>query len=101
MRHPKRCKIFEVCGKCKFDNCGYLYENKTDYKVVALENKVKELKLELRHISDLVKERNTRQIEQLENGVNVLKSKDWRGAYDNKGNPLYDITSSEESSNSE
>ena len=75
MPHPKRCKIFEVCGKCKFDNCAYLYENKTDYKVVALENKVEELKLELiRHISDLVKERNTRKI--LENGVNVLKSKD-------------------------
>ena len=101
MRHPKRCKIFEVCGKCKFDNCAYLYENKTDYKVVALENKVKELKLGFRHISDLVKERNTRQIEQLENGVNGLKSKDWRDAYDNKDNPSYDTTSSEESSNSE
>ena len=31
----------------------------------------------------------------------LLKSKDWRDAYDDEGNPLYDTTSSEESSDSE
>ena len=31
----------------------------------------------------------------------LLKSKDWCDAYDNEGNPLYDTTSSEDSSDNE
>ena len=46
MRHPKICKIFEVFGKCKFDNCAYLQVDNTDNnKAKAISAKLLELNL--------------------------------------------------------
>ena len=76
MRHPKSkiCKMFEVFGKCKFDNCAYLHVDNTDNnKVEVLENEVMELKLELRQISKKVKDGNTNKLEGLENHVKLLQ----------------------------
>ena len=54
MRHPKRCKYFEINNRCKFENCAYAHnkdENQakieaSETKCSKLENEVKDLKEE-------------------------------------------------------
>ena len=74
MRHPKKCKTFELFGKCNSENCAYIHvKYETDDKFQVLENVVMELKLELRQIAENGKEENTKKLETLENDVKELK----------------------------
>ena len=70
MRHPKKCKIFEIFGRCQFDNCAYLHvDNETKNKISALETEVNNLKLEVSSILTNVKEDNTKKIDTLRHDV--------------------------------
>ena len=74
MRHPKKCKTFEVFGNCKFDQCAYLHvDNETNKKMYVLENEVKKLKLEVNNILKNAKEEKTKNVETLEHDVKELK----------------------------
>ena len=70
MQHPKKYKIFESFGNCKFEKCPYLHvDNRTKNKglkgLKGLKNDVRELKLELRQISTHAE--NSKNIETTEN----------------------------------
>ena len=74
MRHPKKCKTFEVFDKCKFDKCSYLHVNsENNNKMYDLENEVKKLKLEVNNILKNAKEETTKKVETLEQDVKELK----------------------------
>ena len=56
--HPKKCKNFDVYGKCKFTNCAYIHsEDEVNQKVELLKKCVKELKEEILQL--MMKENNT------------------------------------------
>ena len=59
MRHPKRCKFFDMNNKCMFEKCAYTHtkdDNKVkieqlETKCIALETEVKYLKEEQEKIN--------------------------------------------------
>ena len=73
MRHPKKCKTFDVYGKCKFSDCAYLHVKEVENsKVHALEIEVNELKQEVQKLIQNKNNRNNLKIEILEKELIVL-----------------------------
>ena len=58
LRHPKRCKFFDINSKCKFENCAYAHiKNDKEIKIDGLKNRCDKLELDitnLRNSKDLL-----------------------------------------------
>ena len=73
MRHPKRCKFFDMNKKCKFENCAYDHskdENKV--KIEHLEAKCNALETEVTYLKEEQEKVNPR-IDLMGRGVMKLK----------------------------
>ena len=54
LRHPKRCKFFDMNSRCKFENCAYAHlKDEKEVKIESLENKCDKLNLDFWNSKDL------------------------------------------------
>ena len=73
-RHPKKCKNFDVFGKCKFTNCDYVHsDDEVNHKVKLLEKCVIELKTEVVQLIKVEDDNRNQKITDLEKEIEVLK----------------------------
>ena len=53
LRHPKRCKFFDMNSKCKFENCAYAHlKDHKEVKIESLENKCDKLELDITNLKN-------------------------------------------------
>ena len=73
-RHPKKCKNFDVFGKCKFTNCAYIHvDDGINNRVDCLEKYVKDLKEQIEQLNNDKNYRGSQKIDALEREVLELK----------------------------
>ena len=75
MRHPKRCKFFDMNNKCRFENCAYSHSKDENVeKVDQLETKCSALEAEIKYTKE-VQEKINPQIDLMGKGIMKLKKK--------------------------
>ena len=53
LRHPKRCKFFDMNSKCKFENCAYAHiKDDKEIKIESLEKKCDKLELDITNLNN-------------------------------------------------
>ena len=53
MRHPKRCKYFDINNRCKFENCDYAQNKDTNQvKIEMLETKFNKLENGVKYLKE-------------------------------------------------
>ena len=73
MRHPKRCKYFEINNRCKFENCAYAHnKDENQAKIEALETKCSKLENEVKDLKEEQEKFNPR-IDLMGKGLMKLK----------------------------
>ena len=73
MRHPKKCKYFDLNNKCKFQNCAYAHtKDDSKVKIDNLEMKCGDLESDLRTVKKM-NEQSHSQRDMLGRGIMKLK----------------------------